>query len=228
MVLPPTYKKVRARIEELYPGMSDKRASLIITNGQNGDLIRAMKRGRSSIPRGDNLKALLSFLQVNPSWFLTEEEVKEAEAVAHAAPANAIVGEEVTQAGPNIPLYGSAVGGIHGEFELNGSFLGHVTGPVSLKLIRGAYAVIVQGESMFPRYEDGETVFVNPHKRVKRGDYVVVQIQLEEAGPKLAYVKRFESRNAEELVLSQLNPLDTLRFKESTVVSVHYILKGGE
>lgn len=140
---------------------------------------------------------------------------------------NAFVRGNVVGEGRMIPVYGRAVGGVDGEFEMNGSILYHVMAPPVLSEVRGAYAVAVAGDSMSPRYEDGEVCFVDPTRRVKKGDYVIVQIRLEENGPLLAYVKRFCRRNSEELVLEQFNPAKELRFPERSVHSVHYIALAG-
>lgn len=142
-------------------------------------------------------------------------------------PSNAVVGAKITTSGPMIPVYGSAVGGLDGEFEMNGSLLYEIMAPPSLAPVKNAYAVQVVGDSMEPRYFDGEVVFVDPTRRVKRGDFVIVQIRAEEEGPLLAYVKRFVRRNVNELVLEQYNPAKELRFAEATVHSVHFIVFGG-
>lgn len=141
---------------------------------------------------------------------------------------NANITNQPISVGPHIPLYGTAVGGIYGQFELNGNRLDNVLAPMSLLGVKNAYAVRISGESMEPRYFDGETVFVNPNRRPMKGDYVVAQIQMEEEGLKLAYVKRFVRWNSERLVLSQHNPEEELEFEAGTVFSVHYILKNGE
>lgn len=128
--------------------------------------------------------------------------------------------------GPTIPLYGHAVGGQDGEFVLNGNKLDDILAPPSLSRVNGAYAVTVAGESMEPRYLDGETIFVDPERRVIRGDFVVAQVKHPdgEGNPPLAYIKRFLRRNAGELVLEQYNPPKELRFANEDVVSVHFIV----
>lgn len=143
------------------------------------------------------------------------------------SPANARLGEALPDSSTRIPVYGQAVGGMDGEFVMNGNRLEDVFAPPSLSSVTGAYAVYVAGESMEPRYFDGEIVFVNPMKRVRRGDFVVAQIQAEEHGPTLAYVKRFVRWNAEELVLAQYNPEKELQFDANQVVSVHLVVMGG-
>ncbi len=143
-------------------------------------------------------------------------------------PPNAIVGDRLAGTAEYIPLYGHAVGGVDGEFVLNGNVLDHILAPPGLSLARGSYAVTVAGESMEPRYFDGETVFVDPLMRVRRGDFVVAQIQNpDEGSPPLAYIKRFVRHNDNELVLGQFNPSKELSFPHAIVVSVHYIVLGG-
>lgn len=140
---------------------------------------------------------------------------------------NAIIRDKVEGLGRKIPVFGQAVGGVDGEFLMNGTVLYEVMAPPVISHISGAYAVAVSGESMVPRYEDGEICFVDPKRRVKKGDYVIAQIRQEEHGPLLAYVKRFIRQNSIELVLEQFNPPKELRFAGNTVVSVHYIALAG-
>lgn len=143
-------------------------------------------------------------------------------------PSNATILDQKPEVGPAIPLYGTAVGGVDGQFELNGNLLDRVKAPPSLYGVKNAYAVRVAGESMEPRYEDGETVYVNPERRPTRNDYVVAQIREEENGPPLAFIKKFVRWNSEKLVLWQFNPPKEIEFDGRLVHSVHYILKSGE
>ena len=137
-----------------------------------------------------------------------------------------ILAEKVTS-GKLIPVYGSAVGGLDGEFEMNGVALYEVVAPPVLNNVSNPYAVQISGESMEPRYFDGEVAYVNPHKRVVKGDFVIAQIRVEVDGPLLAFVKRFVRHNAEELVLEQYNPPKEIRFKHENVHSVHFITMSG-
>lgn len=140
---------------------------------------------------------------------------------------NAVVGERISGQSVKIPVYGQAVGGVDGEFDMNGNVLYEVLAPPILSGVRGAYGVQVSGDSMYPRYEDGEVCFVDPKRRVKKGDYVIVQVKTEEEGPILAYVKKFVRHNAEELVLEQFNPVKEIRFPARQVVTVHFIALAG-
>lgn len=140
---------------------------------------------------------------------------------------NATIRDKITGHGRLIPVFGQAVGGVDGEFIMNGNILYEVMAPPVLSHISEAYAVSVSGESMSPRYEDGELCFIDPSRRVKKGDYVVAQIRFEEEGPILAFVKKFIRHNAQELVLEQFNPPKELRFNAENVYSVDYIALAG-
>jgi phage repressor protein C with HTH and peptisase S24 domain len=81
---------------------------------------------------------------------------------------------------------------------------------------------------MEPRYFAGEAVFVNPRLPVRRGDFVVAQIAVDDGEPPHAYVKRFVARDARTLRLEQFNPKKTLAFPVARVISVHRIIMGGD
>ncbi len=168
---------------------------------------------------------------VTAGWLLYGEDVTAVTAqpakiggIPEVEQPNAGAPKKIVAGLAKIPVYGQAVGGVDGEFVMNGSLLYEVLAPPNLSETSGAYAVVVSGDSMSPRYEDGETVFVDPKRRPKRGDYVIAQIRLEENGPLLAYVKKFTRHNAEELVLAQFNPAKELRFRSENVHSVHVVV----
>lgn len=128
-----------------------------------------------------------------------------------------------------LPVYGQDVAGEHGEFDLNGNVLFEVACPPQLSQSTDAYAVEVLGETMWPRYRDGEIVYCDPNRRVKKGDFVVAQvIEDENATTTKAFVKMFSHHNDKELVLEQFNPPQKLVFPHDKVVSVHTITLSGD
>jgi len=144
-----------------------------------------------------------------------------------AAQANATI--DKTQQGPwrEIPVYGQAVAGVDGEFLMNGNVLFHAFAPPNVASIERAYGVRVSGESMTPRYYDGEVVFVDPSRHPRRDDFVVVQVRTNENEEPWAYIKQFVRHNNAELVLSQFNPAKEISFPHSQVVSVHVVVMAG-
>ncbi|WP_421722910.1 S24 family peptidase [Bauldia sp.] len=142
-------------------------------------------------------------------------------------PPNAHVGESYSLAAEKIPVYGQAVGGSDGRFVMNGETLDHVLAPPVLSGVSGAYAVYVYGDSMEPRYYDGEVVYVDPRRRPRKGEFTVAQIRPGDGGPPLAFVKRFIRWTDEALMLEQFNPAKELSFPAEAVVSVHLIVQSG-
>jgi phage repressor protein C with HTH and peptisase S24 domain len=126
-----------------------------------------------------------------------------------------------------IPVYGKAIGGVDGQFVLNGNKVADVLAPPSLASVPDAYGVMVAGDSMEPRYEAGEVVFADPRIPVRRDHYVIAQIAFDEHEPPHAYVKRFVKLTGEKLVLEQFNPPKTLEFRADQVVSIHRIVGTG-
>jgi phage repressor protein C with HTH and peptisase S24 domain len=134
------------------------------------------------------------------------------------------------QASPSIrrlPVFGLASAGDDGRFLMNGQKIAEVECPPMLMGVPDAYAAYVHGESMIPRYESGETVWVNPHIPPRRRDYVLAQIATDDPTIYAGYVKRFVSFG-EELRLEQFNPQKELEFPRPDVISVHKIVFSGE
>lgn len=147
---------------------------------------------------------------------------------AATTPANARISGNVSLQS-TIPMYGQAVGGKDGKFVLNGNKMADVLAPPSLIGVPDAYAVLVVGESMEPRYFSGEAVFVNPRLPVRRNDFVVVQLKSENDGePAAAYIKRYISWDSKLLKLEQFRPKKLLQFPSERVLSVHRIIMGGD
>jgi phage repressor protein C with HTH and peptisase S24 domain len=185
-----------------------------------------------SKPERDRLPVLARTLHVDVNWLLTGEgfgpdNQDRSGALTNVAP-NASPAAAISANQRRIPVYGRAIGGKDGRFTMNGEIVDTVACPPGLEGVPGLYAVFVTGESMEPRYFAGETVIVHPGRPVHRGDWVVVQILGPEGSAPDGYVKRFEAWTADELVLSQLNPEEVIRFPKQSVVSVHLILFGGK
>lgn len=125
----------------------------------------------------------------------------------------------------NVPVFGRAQGGPDGRFEFNGEVIGWEVRPPDLEGVPNVYAVYVDGESMWPRYKPGETVWVNPNRPAKRGEDVVVQLHPEEEhAPPYGFIKEYVGWQPTKLVLHQHNPETTVTFERSDVISVHPIV----
>jgi len=218
-------ERIQARLK--YLKLSERQASL--KAGLSDSYLRNIREGKSSAPRVDTLEKIAHVLETTPAWLMLGDtspiEVDEWDGFHE--PANARLSGAMVTTNRRLPVYGQAVGGINGEFPMNGTMLFDVLCPPQLSEVSEAYAVIVSGDSMSPRYEDGEIAFIDPTRRVKRGDYVVAQIMMDELSPPHAYVKKFIRHDAQELVLEQFNPAKELRFPHAQVVSVHFVALAG-
>lgn len=131
-------------------------------------------------------------------------------------------------AGHTVPLLGQGAAGPNGAFPFNGERVADIPAPPSLQGVHNAYAIYVFGDSMEPRYEQGEIVFVDPTRPARSGDYVVVQIADEEKGtPHEGYIKQYVRQNQKQLTLFQFKPKKTLTFPMSKVKSIEVIVFSG-
>ncbi|MEN4964069.1 helix-turn-helix domain-containing protein [Brucella intermedia] len=125
----------------------------------------------------------------------------------------------------DVPVRGRAVGGDDGRYEFNGEILGWEVRPPMLAGVKEAYSVYVDGESMFPRYKSGETIWLHPHVKPRRGDDVVVQLHADEDGHEpYGYIKEFVGWQPSRLVLYQYNPPREVFFDRDQVISVHKVV----
>jgi phage repressor protein C with HTH and peptisase S24 domain len=128
----------------------------------------------------------------------------------------------------SIPLYSAALAGPDGSISIGASVLEMIEAPAAVAAVPDAYAVRVVGESMEPRYQSGETVYVHPRMPVKKGDYVLVQITEDgNDGAVMGYIKRLVSIDDKRLIVEQLNPDKEMVFARSRVKSVHRIVLAG-
>lgn len=131
----------------------------------------------------------------------------------------------------DLPVLGRAVGGDKAWFEFNGERIDTIFRPPSLDGVKGAYALFMDGDSMLPKYEVGDTLYVNPARPVRAADYVVVQLRPEESGdPIRAFVKRLVSINSSHATLVSLNPPTAKPFKiaRDQILHIHKITLSGE
>jgi phage repressor protein C with HTH and peptisase S24 domain len=187
----------------------------------NETAVRDIIERRSKNPRRDTLTKLADALRCSLAELLGGE--------ADGFLAQPVEIEQRAEMPRNLPVYGNAIGGDDGAFQMNGETMSYVERPTTLAGVKNAYGVYASGTSMSPRFEPGWLLWVNPVRPVRQGDNVVVQIKPKQEGdPPLAFVKVFERRTPNKLVCSQLNPVMDLEWDLKSVVSVHRVVGVGE
>ena len=97
-----------------------------------------------------------------------------------------------------------------------------VTVPDYLENAPDPYAVYVTGDSMEPRFIAGELLYVHPGKPIRKNDYVVVQLNAQNANH--AIVKRMVKQSNDGLIVEQLSDGQTREIPAKDVISVHRVV----
>ncbi|WP_319413907.1 S24 family peptidase [uncultured Cohaesibacter sp.] len=116
----------------------------------------------------------------------------------------------------DVPLYGTAAGSIVGSMQLEeGPQLRYVSRPPGLRNSANAYALLVTGKSMSPKFEEGDLVFVDPDRKIGVGDTIIIQTKNfnhHSEEPTSAYIKTFRGIMDNTLYSEQINPPAKLEF----------------
>ena len=176
--------------------------------------------------RGASLQACFDLgkaLNVDPHWLFGKESDPSPKPSRPINAPKMSIGPVAT-----IPVYSCALAGSDGSIEISPTVMDATEAPPQLSGVSEAYAVRVSGDSMEPRYESGETVYVHPREPIKKGVYVVAQISdTNETGAVMGYIKRFVSADDQNLILEQFNPPKKLKFSRNRVHSIHKIVLAG-
>ena len=170
--------------------------------------------GGQNLPSHDNLVRTAEYLGVD-AVALGRGEVVFSEGQHQDTPGDA---EFVSQGGrPNlgpmdVEILGIAVGGDDGDFSFNGEVAGLARRPPGIAHLRNVYALHILSDSMVPRYDPGELIYVGGREPIP-GDHVVIEMFPEEgAQAGKAYVKKLLRRTEKQIIVSQYNPAMELSF----------------
>jgi hypothetical protein len=106
---------------------------------------------------------------------------------------------------PDLAVYASAAGGPEGAWVLSGDAIAWIHRDQRLVGVRDAFACYVVGESMFPAYEQGNLLLVNPAVPPNAGDDCML-IQEAADGARYALIKRLVRFNSTSWTVKQWNP----------------------
>lgn len=225
----PLADRIQQRLAALK--LSARAASLAA--GGSEATIQNILSGKSTNPRGDTLKKLAEVLQVSEQWLLTGDET--APYVPLRGPSEVRLAPEITvpqafMLPKDVPVQGTAAGSELGQgaFQLSSDVIEYVRRPPGLFGVSTAYALYVEGDSMYPKFEPGDLIFCNPNKKARSGDYVVVQEPDSNNGETRAFVKRLVKITSTMLVVEQFNPAATIQFVIRPGLVWHKVLTDGD
>lgn len=93
---------------------------------------------------------------------------------------------------------------------------------------RQLYCVYVWGDSMVPRFEAGDRLYVDPRRPPSVGDDVVVQLlgepESDDGQVVVALIKRLARRNGSTIELQQYNPATSIVVETARVAAIHRIV----
>jgi phage repressor protein C with HTH and peptisase S24 domain len=220
--------RVEQRLTEL--GISGREASR--RAGGSESMVRNILTGASENPRGDTLTKLARALEVSEQWLLTGEGERPPEP-ERAASEVRDAGFGLTNIGmlpKDVPVLGTVAASELGQgaFQFTSDIIDYVRRPFGLIGAKDIYALYVEGESMVPRFEPGDLVFVHPHRRPRGGDYVVIQEPDTDNGGPRGYIKRLVAVTPQWIRTTQFNPAAKLDFKNRPGTIIHKVLTEGE
>lgn len=123
----------------------------------------------------------------------------------------------------DLPVYGTEQRGIGGSLVMTNEAVDWVVRPAPLLRVRDGYGMIVTGDSMSPKIENGSTALVNPHLPPRNGDTCVFR-KHEEDGTISVTLKLLRRFTDETWFLHQYEPAKDFSLKRSEWRECHVVI----
>jgi hypothetical protein len=137
---------------------------------------------------------------------------------------------EFDRHGPrDVPVLGTAMGGTEDDerpvdFWLTGEIENHVLRPKGLANARNVFVLHVGGDSMEPRFEERDMVYVQKTSP-GIGDDVVIELHpIVEGGDHPTFIKRLVRRNGSFITVKQYNPPKELEFTMKEIKNLFRVI----
>lgn len=195
-------------------GIAQKRLSADAGLGET--VVRDIIKGHSQSPRYSTIAKLAAALGVDT------KEITEGRQVD--APQNTGSIEPVRySARADLPVYESAQGG-PGGMVITYEPIEFIRRPDFLEHVKDAFAFYVIGDSMSPRFEQGERLLVHPKRPPRPGRDVLVVFKNGDGPEHNAMVKRLVKIGPDNLTLKQFNPPKVFDVDMARVSNIFTIL----
>lgn len=138
-----------------------------------------------------------------------------------------ITGEGETPEPIKLAVYGYAAGSFDGYNILHHDAMEFIDRPKYLQNIDEAYAVRVRGDSMMPRFFDGDPLFVHPRQAPSPTDAIIIQVYSKTGQPEV-YVKEYVREQHDLVICKQYNPEKERIFEKKNIMAMHRVISNRE
>lgn len=204
-------------------GLSTSYLSRLESGGRGGSLQAMLKISRAlQVPLIDitddfTEQDIFDTMQLGPESM----PKKKASEVAPAAPVIAPTSVPI-----DVPVYGTVAASPLGKgaFRLSNDIVDWAARPPALMMVPDLYALEVRGDSMSPKYEPGDIIYVHPHRVYRSGDSVVIQEPDSDNGEPQTFIKLFVNETENKVTTQQFNPKSALEFKKRPGLKIHKVM----
>lgn len=196
--------------------------------------IRKYASGKGNQPRGDALSLIAKALGVELLWLRdnippkratpVEGGALESDTISPHTPPSTAVKERIGFGGArDVPVYKTIEVGDGTDAVMSAEISDRVERLPAVVGSLGVYAIFVHGDSMAPRYEHGDIIYIHPDRPLREGGYVLAGYN-----DNRILLRRLVSRSATVIVLQRLNPLRDERHAPESFAFVHHVLSLNE
>ncbi len=143
---------------------------------------------------------------VSFEWLMTGKRSEIIPSNTSNAPSYSAV-SDLASASQNVPILGIVYGGLSGDRFSMGQAVDSTRRLPGIANNKTVFALYVSGDSMFPRFADGDLIYVDPGRVSRIGDDVLIELAGEAPGEApYAIVKRLVARSASRITVRQFTP----------------------
>ncbi|MAS87609.1 MAG: hypothetical protein CMH30_06500 [Micavibrio sp.] len=216
-------KNLGSRIKYMREKLGLSQGQVADKLGVSQQAIQQVETGKAKKPK--YLYEMATMLGVSYEWLvLGEENPKFAQNAARVSNNNVQESAPRQSADALIKIVELVPGGPNGYCKVTGSLADNLPRPRRLDGVDRAYGVYVYDNTMAPRYNTGDLVFVHPTMPYAEGDYVLAHIKGAPGEPIGIACLCFDEKDENTYVFKQLTPYKLVRLEANKVQAVHKIV----
>lgn len=188
--------------------------------------IQSLTSGRVKKPR--YLGELAEALHVSEKWLRTGEGEKSIQNLSSPHIELADMSQQSFEDhGKNLPVYS-----IPTQIKGSGARLNEkkeinqISRPFRLSHNRDVFALYADDPNIYPKYEIGDLIFIDPNVPYSASDYVLLEIKTEESSK--VHIRKYLCDDGEFLSFKQFHPEKEYKIKKSHILHIYRIIPMNE